>query len=50
MRTYYRVIDLDTDSIVANSISTLVLAEQTLEQYELDYPKCKFEIQTYNKP
>ena len=48
--TYYRLIDLDTDSIVANGIHSLVVAEQTLRVFALEYPKCKFEIQTYNKP
>ena len=48
--THYRIIDLDTDSIVANGIHTLPLATLTLEQYQLNYPTCRFEIETYNKP
>ena len=48
--TQYRIIDLDTDSIVANGIPTLPLATLTLEQYQLNYPTCRFEIETYNKP
>ena len=48
--TQYRIIDLDTDSIVANGIHTLPLATLTLEQYQLNYPTCRFEIETYNKP
>ena len=49
-KTRYRIIDLDTDSIVANGIHTLPLATLTLEQYQLNYPTCRFEIETYNKP
>ena len=48
--TQYRIIDLDTDSIVANGIPTLPLAQLTLEQYQLNYPTCRFEIDTYIKP
>ena len=48
--TQYRIIDLDTDSIVANGIHTLPLATLTLEQYQLNYPTCRFEIDTYIKP
>jgi len=47
--TQYRIIDLDTDSIVANGIHTLELAQLTLAQYILNYPECKFEIDTYIK-
>jgi hypothetical protein len=49
-KTRYRIIDLDTDSIVANGIHTLPQAKLTLEQYELNYPTCRFEIDTYIKP
>ena len=45
----YRIIDLDTDSIVANGILTLALATLTLDVYTLNYPTCKFEIETYFK-
>ena len=48
--TQYRIIDLDTDSIVANGIPTLPHATLTLEQYQLNYPTCRFEIDTYIKP
>ena len=48
--TQYRIIDLDTDSIVANGIPTLHDATLTLEQYQLNYPTCRFEIDEYNKP
>ena len=47
--TQYRIIDLDTDSIVANGIHTYHDAQLTLAQYQLDYPECKFEIDTYIK-
>ena len=43
----YRIIDLDDDVIVASGIHTLALAQQTLEQYQLDYPSCAFEIDPY---
>lgn len=47
MRKLYRIIDLDTDSIVASGIPTRQQAQVTLEQYQLDYPSCAFEIDPY---
>ena len=47
VKTLYRIIDLDDDRIVASGISSRTLAQQTLEQYQLNYPRCKFEIDTY---
>jgi hypothetical protein len=46
--TVYRIIDLDDDAIVASGIQTIALARQTLEQYQLDYPECEFEIEKYS--
>jgi hypothetical protein len=42
----YRIIDLDTNSIVAQCPS-LTLARETLELLKLDYPTTRFELQEY---
>ena len=46
MQTVYRIIDLSTNSIVAEGM-THAQAQQTLKFYQLDYPSHTFEIESY---
>ena len=45
----YRIVDVTTDSIVAESVSSYEQAYETLSFYEVDYPTHKFEIETYHR-
>jgi hypothetical protein len=49
VKTLYRIIDLDDDRIVASGILTLALATDVLNEYQLNFPTCKFEIDKYFK-
>lgn len=44
---YYRIIDVDDNSIVANSIPTREQAHETLLYYTAEFPHTRFEIESY---
>ena len=49
MQQLYRIIDCDTDSIVADGLTSLLNTQQLMMSYQKDYPSCKFEIDRYTK-
>ena len=46
-QTHYRIIDLETDSIVAQGITEYSQAHEIVDMYRLDYPTVDFEIESY---
>ena len=48
MITLYRIYDLDTGETVANGMDTNQ-AHEMLQMYQLQYPECRFEIESYQQ-
>ena len=46
-QTHYRIVDLETDAIVAQGIAEYAQAHEIAAMYQLDYPNTDFEIQSY---
>ena len=46
-QTHYRIVDLETDTIVAQGITEYSQAHEIVDMYRLDYPRSDFEIQSY---
>ena len=49
MITYYRIVDIQTNEIVANSIPTANQAQEVMHFYCRDYPKNKFVVEEYQQ-
>ena len=45
--TYYRIIDVDADCILADRIEDFDFAQETLELYRRDYPNTHIELESY---
>ena len=50
MVTYWRIIDLTVDAIVAESLPDINFANETLSFLKRDNPTHKFEVVAYSKP
>ena len=46
-QTHYRIVDLETDTIVASGITEYAHAHEIYDMYKLDYPNTDFEIESY---
>lgn len=47
--TLYRIVDVNTNTTVADSIEDYDFARETLHFYTLDYPNTRFEIESYTR-
>ena len=48
MVTLYRIYDIDSGEIIANSLDANQ-AHELLQLYQLQYPECRFEIEKYQQ-
>ena len=48
MVTLYRIYDIDTDEMIANGMDANQ-AHEMLQLYQLQYPECRFEIESYQQ-
>lgn len=48
MVTLYRIYDIDSGETVANGLDASQ-AHEMLQLYQIQYPECRFEIETYQK-
>ena len=46
----YRIVDLNTDTTLANGILELASALELIRLLELDYPDADLSIEQYNRP
>ena len=47
MKKTYRIVDLDSNTVVANNIANITAAHDLLKLYVADYPMTDFSIETY---
>ena len=47
MKTYYRIIDIDTGEILANNLPNQDQAFESLVLLELDHPDSRLEMESY---
>lgn len=48
MVTLYRIYDIDTGEMIANGMDANQ-AHEMLQLYQLQYPECRFEIESYQQ-